>query len=117
MYQVTRRGGDGETTISVGFCRPCLDRRVGRRRWYGLAILLLLWAPVLVYCTRVYQNRELDAYWQFAAAAPAVLIALYLSAFVYDWVLNAFRATGRYRTGQVWALQVGRRRESAESEA
>lgn len=97
-------------TTRLGFCDSCLDQRLKRRFRRGLMVLILLWLPVPFYCARVYQNDELDAYWQFAGAAPAVLIALFLSAFLYDWVLNAWRARGRHRTGEVWAIQVGRRR-------
>ncbi len=63
---------------------------------------------MLPYCLAVYRNDALDPYWQFASAAPAVLIALYLSAFFHDWVGNAFSAAGRRRTGQIWAQRLAR---------
>jgi len=92
----------------MGFCNACLDRRVRRRLRYGLLILALIWVPVFLYSLAVYRNDALNAYWQFAGAAPAVLIGLYLSAFFYDWITNAFSVAGLNRTGQVWAMRLAR---------
>ena len=94
--------------MSMGFCSACLDRRVRQRLRYGLLILALIWIPVFLYSLAVYRNDALNAYWQFAGAAPAVLIGLYLSAFFYDWVANAFTNAGRCRTGEVWAQRLAR---------
>ena len=114
LYPVTLRTNGGEVTTRIGLCADCLHRRLRLRRTYGLLLLGVFWLPALIYCYAVYQNDALDPYWQFASAAPAILIALYLSAFFYDWVLNAFRDSGLRRTGENWAQKLARQAETEE---
>lgn len=72
-------------------CRNCLLGISLRRRKRDLLLLLLIWVPVVAYTWLALSNPELEGVWRFAAVAPAVLIALFLSAFCYQGIVDARR--------------------------
>lgn len=75
----------------VRICRDCLLGISLRRRKRDLVLLLLIWVPVVAYVWLALSNPELEGVWHFAAVAPALLIALFLSAFCYQGIVDAQR--------------------------
>ena len=77
-------------------------------------ILALLWTLTAIYTAGVASDTSINGYWRFAGIAPAVLIAIFLSAFVYDWIVHYFSPRGAQRTGEIWAWALARKRAVSE---
>ncbi len=66
-----------------GDFETCLTRTAYREAQKSLLGLVVIWLPIIVYVTAVATDDNIQGHWRFAGAAPAVLIGLFGSAFMY----------------------------------
>lgn len=92
----------------VRLCANCLGTKHRRNAGVSSLQLLLIWLPVCIYVPQVLNRTDLTGYWQSAHLIPAVLVAMYLSAFVYPGLLNTVRPNGLHHTGARWSRQLAK---------
>ena len=95
-------------------CIDCLIDLAAQKRRRSVMALAAIWTPTVIYALIVLMNNTLSDGWLFAAIAPAVLIACFLSAFGYQGIVDAYSV----RRGVVTeSLQRSARRRSVSEAA